>query len=55
VLNHAGSSVTAVYSHGHSTKLKLELLAKWAAHIEGLVSPKKPARRPRQKGNRAIS
>jgi integrase len=39
VLNHAGSGVTAGYSHGHATKLKLELLEKWAQHVEALVSP----------------
>jgi integrase len=38
VLNHSGSTVTAGYSHGHATKLKLELLTKWTAHVEGLVS-----------------
>jgi integrase len=39
VLNHAGASVTAGYSHGHATKLKLELLEKWAAHVEALITP----------------
>jgi integrase len=40
VLNHAGSgSVTAGYSHGHATNLKLELLTKWADHVEALVQP----------------
>jgi integrase len=39
VLNHAESSVTSAYSHGHATKLKLELLEKWAAHVEALVTP----------------
>jgi integrase len=39
VLNHSGSSVTAGYSHGHATKLKLELLEKWAAHVESVITP----------------
>ena len=39
VLNHAESGVTADYSHGYPLKLKLELLTKWADHVEGLVQP----------------
>jgi integrase len=39
VLNHAGSSVTADYSHGFAGNLKLELLMKWADHVESLVQP----------------
>jgi integrase len=39
VLNHSGQGVTAGYSHGFAHNLKLELLAKWAAHVEGLVQP----------------
>jgi integrase len=39
ILNHSGSSVTSGYSHGHSTKLKLELLEKWADHVASLVQP----------------
>jgi integrase len=37
ILNHAGSGVTAGYIH--STSVKLELLEKWASHIEALVQP----------------
>jgi integrase len=38
VLNHSGTgSVTAGYSHGYPLKLKLELLEKWADHVERLV------------------
>jgi integrase len=43
VLNHSRSgSVTADYSHGHagSLKIKLEMLTKWAKHVEALVQPK---------------
>ncbi|SED60570.1 protein of unknown function [Rhizobiales bacterium GAS191] len=39
VLNHAGSGVTDDYSHGFAHKLKLELLTKWADHVERLVQP----------------
>jgi integrase len=39
VLNHAGQGVTAGYSHGFAQKLKLELLQKWAAHVETLLQP----------------
>jgi integrase len=39
VLNHAGSGVTAGYSHGHAVDLKRELLSKWADHVERLVQP----------------
>jgi hypothetical protein len=39
VLNHSGYGVTAGYSHGFAQKLKLELLQKWAAHVEALVQP----------------
>jgi integrase len=40
VLNHAGSgSVTAGYSHGYPTALKLAVLTKWADHVERLVTP----------------
>jgi integrase len=39
VLNHAGQGVTAGYSHGFAQKLKLELLQKWAAHVEALLQP----------------
>jgi hypothetical protein len=41
VLNHAESGVTADYSHGYPVKLKLELLTKWADHVEELVQPDK--------------
>jgi integrase len=38
VLNHSeGNSVTAGYSHGHPTALKLELLEEWAGHIASLI------------------
>jgi integrase len=38
VLNHAsGGGVTSNYSHGHSTKLKLQVLEHWAGHIAKLV------------------
>jgi integrase len=39
LLNHAGSSVTTGYRHGTAYKLKLELLEKWAAHVETLITP----------------
>ena len=40
VLNHSGTgSVTSGYSHGYPLALKLELLTKWADHVEGLVQP----------------
>jgi integrase len=39
VLNHAGTGVTAGYSHGFAGKLKLELLTKWSDHVERLVMP----------------
>ena len=39
VLNHADSGTTAGYLHTHATKLKLEILGQWAAHIERLVEP----------------
>ncbi|MBV9751731.1 MAG: integrase arm-type DNA-binding domain-containing protein [Hyphomicrobiales bacterium] len=39
VLNHAGSGVTAGYSHGFAGKLKLELLCRWSDHVERLVQP----------------
>jgi integrase len=40
VLNHSGSgSVTAGYSHGYPLQKKLELLEKWASHVQGLVTP----------------
>ena len=40
ILNHAGSgSVTAGYSHGYPLKLKLDLLTRWAEHVERLVQP----------------
>jgi integrase len=39
ILNHSGSGVTAGYSHGTPLKLKLELLTRWADHIEKLVTP----------------
>jgi integrase len=39
LLNHSGSGVTAGYSHGHSTKLKLEWLTRWADHVAKLVQP----------------
>jgi integrase len=39
ILNHAGSGVTAGYRHGTSFKLKLELLERWAAHVEALITP----------------
>jgi hypothetical protein len=40
VLNHSRGSVTAGYSHGHALDKKLELLTKWADHVERLVMPK---------------
>jgi hypothetical protein len=41
VLSHSGSgSVTAGYRHGYPLKLKLELLEKWARHVEQIVQPK---------------
>jgi integrase len=40
VLNHAGSSVTAGYSHGYPLELKRTLLTEWADHVEKLVQPK---------------
>lgn len=41
VLNHSGSgSVTAGYSHGSPTELKLELLTAWAEHVQSLVGTK---------------
>jgi integrase len=39
ILNHAGSGVTAGYSHGYPLELKRQLLGKWADHIEHLVQP----------------
>jgi integrase len=39
VLNHAASGVTAGYSHGTASKLKLELLSQWSGHVERLVQP----------------
>ena len=40
VLNHSGTgSVTSNYSHGYPLELKLELLTKWADHVERLVQP----------------
>lgn len=39
VLNHAEQGTTAGYSHGDPRDRKLELLEKWAAHIEGLLQP----------------
>jgi hypothetical protein len=40
VLNHAGpGTVTAGYSHGYPSELKLKLLCEWSDHIEALVSP----------------
>jgi len=39
VLNHAGSGVTAGYSHGFAGKLKLELLTRWSDHVERLIQP----------------
>jgi hypothetical protein len=47
VLNHSRSSVTVGYSHGHATKPKLELLEKWAAHVEALVTPAEGVAVPR--------
>lgn len=40
VLNHSAYGVTAGYSHGHPTELKLELLEKWADHVASVVQPK---------------
>jgi integrase len=39
VLNHSEFGVTADYSHGDPRDRKLELLEKWAAHVESLVQP----------------
>jgi integrase len=39
VLNHAGSGVTAGYSHGTPLDLKRALLCEWAEHVQRLVSP----------------
>ena len=45
VLNHSGGvSISSNYRHGFAGKLKLELLTKWADHVEGLVTPKGVAR-----------
>jgi integrase len=40
LLNHSSSSVTAGYSHGYPTELKLKLLTEWAEHVERLISPR---------------
>ena len=37
VLNHAGSGVTAGYSHGYAIDRKRALLDKWADHVEDLA------------------
>jgi hypothetical protein len=37
VLNHAGSGVTAGYSHSYPLDRKRELLGKWSDHVERLV------------------
>jgi integrase len=39
LLNHSSSSVTEGYSHGTPHKLKLELLERWAVHVEALITP----------------
>ena len=39
VLNHAGSGVTAGYSHGYPLELKRKLLCKWADHVASIVQP----------------
>jgi integrase len=39
VLNHSRGGVTAGYSHGYALTLKLDLLKKWADHVERLVQP----------------
>jgi integrase len=39
ILNHAGSGLTAGYSHGHSLPLKLKLLTQWADHVAAIVQP----------------
>jgi hypothetical protein len=39
ILNHAGSGMTAGYSHGHSLPLKLKLLTQWADRVQALVQP----------------
>ncbi len=39
ILNHAGSGVTADYSHGHPLALKRDMLCEWAGHVERLVKP----------------
>lgn len=44
VLNHAGSGVTAGYSHGHAVNRKREVLEKWAEHVESLVEPARGVR-----------
>lgn len=38
ILNHSASGVTAGYSHGYSLDLKLQLLTKWADHVERLIA-----------------
>jgi hypothetical protein len=38
VLNHSDNGVTAGYSHGCPLDWKRELLEKWAAHVERLVT-----------------
>jgi integrase len=40
LLNHAGTGVTAMYSHGYPLDLKRQLLEEWANHVEALVTPK---------------
>jgi hypothetical protein len=40
VLNHAGSGVTAGYSHGYPLELKCKLSCKSADHVASIVQPK---------------
>jgi hypothetical protein len=40
ILNHAGTSVTAGYSHAYAVDLKRDLLTKWADYVASLVQPK---------------
>lgn len=39
VLNHAGSGVTAGYSHGYGLDRKRDLMELWSNHVEALVNP----------------
>jgi integrase len=45
LLNHAGTGVTAMYSHGYPLDLKRQLLEEWAEYVEAIVTPKGAKRR----------